>query len=212
MKRTATSRTIRTAALTAGAPILTLGMPSAPAQAADGTPGIDQRVLPHDNPFPAGSQEKAALIAHERAYAIPRVDAHEALHANNTPLVDLRMKDIGAEPRDRAVRNDAVTAGQVTGYRIGDTVAITPPEGVAAPAAMPGGTTQLLPGRATGFGRAYAGTVSGRVAAASGQAGVTLTLPGVPASAAGGAAAPSPDVPVPAGVETPVTQGETQRS
>ncbi|MEU2156142.1 hypothetical protein ABZ532_14195 [Streptomyces sp. NPDC019396] len=45
MKRTRTSRTIRTAALTAGARSLTLGVPSAPAQAADGTPRIDLRVL-----------------------------------------------------------------------------------------------------------------------------------------------------------------------
>ncbi|MFJ2476973.1 hypothetical protein ACIOWI_29050 [Streptomyces sp. NPDC087659] len=33
-------------------------------------------VLPNDQPFPAGSQEMAALAAYERAYAIPQVDAY----------------------------------------------------------------------------------------------------------------------------------------
>ncbi|MFE7775071.1 hypothetical protein ACFU5O_14445 [Streptomyces sp. NPDC057445] len=118
-------------------------------------------------------------------------------------------------------------AGQVTAYRVGGSVTVTAPEGVAVNATMPSGTGQALLDGTAAFGQPYAGTVSGRVIPAAGQASVTLSLPSAPAPATGTATstgtgtgtssgttrltAPSPDVPVPAGVGRHVPPGADRR-
>ncbi|MER6996802.1 hypothetical protein [Streptomyces sp. NPDC000410] len=157
----------------------------------------------------------------EDQIAYPVLDAilnqYATLYADNTPLVNLRMKDIGAELRERAAWNAAVKSGQVTAHRIGDSVTVTAPEGIAVNATMPTGTTHGT----DAFGQPYAGTVSGRVSPAAGQNGVTLDLPSAPAAGAGGTVsttadtgargAAAPGAPVPAGVVTPVLPGAAQR-
>ncbi|OEJ37612.1 hypothetical protein AR457_31510 [Streptomyces agglomeratus] len=143
------------------------------------------------------------------------LDDYAGLYAANTPLVNLRQQQIGAELRDRAAWNTAVKAGQVTAYRIGDTVTVRAPGGVRATATMPAGTRQsLLLGSQT-FGSPYAGALSGWVSPALLQDRVTLTLP---AGATAGAAAPdraepvadsAQRLPVPAGVRKRVPYGVT---
>ncbi|OEJ28324.1 hypothetical protein AS594_31405 [Streptomyces agglomeratus] len=143
------------------------------------------------------------------------LDDYAGLYAANTPLVNLRQQQIGAELRDRAAWNTAVKAGQVTAYRIGDTVTVRAPGGVRATATMPAGTRQsLLLGSQT-FGSPYAGALSGWVSPALLQDRVTLTLP---AGATAGAAAPdraepvadsAKRLPVPAGVRKRVPYGVT---
>ncbi|MCT9007906.1 hypothetical protein [Streptomyces rhizosphaerihabitans] len=99
------------------------------------------------------------------------LDGYDNLFADNTPVVNLRMKDIGIELRRRAAWKAAVGAGQVTAYRVGDTVTVQAPSGVAVTATMPTGT---MNGTA-GFGGAYAGGVSGWTA--PGDTALTLGLP-----------------------------------
>ncbi|MFB0614441.1 hypothetical protein [Streptomyces sp. AGS-58] len=128
------------------------------------------------------------------------LDGYDALFADNTPVVNLRMKDIGVELRRRAAWKTAVQAGQVTAYRIGGTVTVQGPNGTAVPATLPAGTTRGT----TAFGSAYAGAVSGWTASAG--SALTFTLPSsatAPAATAGTAAAataPAPHTRIPAGV------------
>jgi hypothetical protein len=112
----------------------------------------------------------------EDRIAYPVLDGYDALFADNAPVVNLRMKDIGTELQRRAARKTAVSAGQVTAYRIGDTVTVQAPSGVAVTATMPTGTTN----GSTGFGSAYAGEVSGWTASAGTP--LALTLPSTTAS------------------------------
>ncbi|MFE9369039.1 hypothetical protein ACFYM2_04575 [Streptomyces sp. NPDC006711] len=150
------------------------------------------------------------------------LDQYKTLYAASAPLVNLRMKDIGAELRERGAWNSAVKAGQVTAYRIGDSVTVQAPAGVAVTATMPGGTTQVLGSATTAFGQAYAGSVSGWATAQPGQSSVALALPTAAASAlaprahdaspAGRAPTSSaPRTPVPAGVAKPVPYGVEPR-
>lgn len=132
------------------------------------------------------------------------LDTYDTLFAQNTPMVNLRMKDIGNELKQRASWRAAVGDGQVTAYRIGDTVTVESPGGVAVPATMPDGTTRA----GSAFGEAYAGERSGWTPAAE---PLTLTLPQSAASTTapgtGGsvpATAPAPDARVPEGVAEPV--------
>ncbi|MEV6839250.1 hypothetical protein AB0N17_32880 [Streptomyces sp. NPDC051133] len=135
------------------------------------------------------------------------LDGYDALFADNTPLVNLRMKDIGTELQRRTSWKSAVNAGHVTAYRIGDTVTVQSPAGTAATATLPTGTT--LGGAA--FGTAYAGETSGWTASTG---TLTFTLPSsaaAPAATAAGTApatAPAPHTKVPAGVteQVPYTQ------
>lgn len=128
------------------------------------------------------------------------LDGYDALFAGNTPVVNLRMRDIGVELQRRAAWKNALNAGQVTAYRIGDSMTVQAPNGTAVTATLPTGTT--LGGGA--FGSAYAGAVSGW-SASSGNA-LTFTLPSsaaTPAGTAGGTAAttaPAPRTEVPTGV------------
>ncbi|MET8956849.1 hypothetical protein ACWEO4_40815 [Streptomyces sp. NPDC004393] len=132
------------------------------------------------------------------------LDGYDALFADNTPVVNLRMKDIGTELQRRAAWQAALRAGQVTAYRVGDTVTVQAPSGVAATATLPTGTQ--LTGSA--FGSAYAGAVSGW--APSSGTPLTLTLPASAAAPAthatrlAPATGPAPDTRVPAGVERQV--------
>ncbi|MFI6034550.1 hypothetical protein ACIBBD_10355 [Streptomyces sp. NPDC051315] len=103
------------------------------------------------------------------------LDGYAALFAEDTPVVNLRMKDIGVELQRRAAWRAALRDGGVTAYRVGDTVTVEAPEGVAVTATVPTGTT--LAG--TAFGEAYAGAVSGWTPATGTPLAFTL-----PASAA----------------------------
>ncbi|WP_210587838.1 hypothetical protein [Streptomyces sp. GESEQ-35] len=96
---------------------------------------------------------------------------YDTLFADNTPVVNLRMKDLGVEMQRRAAWDAALDAGQVTAYRVGSAVTVEAPDGVAVTATLPTGTTQ----GGAAFGDAYAGAVSGWTASA-GQP-LTLTLP-----------------------------------
>jgi hypothetical protein len=129
------------------------------------------------------------------------LDGYKALFADNTPVVNLRMKDIGAELQRRAAWGAALKDGEVTAYRIGDTVTVEAPVGLALTATLPAGTT--LSG--TPFGTAYAGSVSGWTPSTG--APLSLALPASAAVPAAGswvrpapATGPAPDTRVPAGV------------
>ncbi|MGW5971966.1 hypothetical protein [Streptomyces sp. NPDC055186] len=141
------------------------------------------------------------------------LDGYEALFADDTPVVNLRMKDIGVELQRRAAWADALREDQVTAYRVGGTVTVEAPDGTAVTVTAPTGTT--LAGDA--FGEAYAGRVSGWTQPA-GQTALSFTLPpsatdGAATGGTGGAdgdgpapeekvpaTEPAPDTRVPAGV------------
>ncbi|MFJ9693197.1 hypothetical protein [Kitasatospora sp. NPDC101183] len=144
---------------------------------------------------------------------------YRSLYADNTPIVNLGERAIGQEFQKRGAWNAAVAAGQVTGYRIGNTVTVNAPSGVQVQATMPTGTAQQLVIGTAAFGSAYAGTLSGWVAPGPLQTSVTLQLPSAAAPAAPAKVAPSvaaKSVPAPApadkkvvpqGVATPVPVG-----
>ncbi|MFF1794488.1 hypothetical protein ACFVXQ_09700 [Kitasatospora sp. NPDC058263] len=116
------------------------------------------------------------------------LSTYRALHADNAPIVNLAQKDLGAEFQRRAAWNAALTAGQVTAYRVGDTVTVSAPAGVLVQATMPTGTTQKLAIGSGAFGTAYAGTLSGWVKPGALQSSVQLKLaaavtPAAPAAA-----------------------------
>ncbi|MEU1420042.1 hypothetical protein [Kitasatospora sp. NPDC005751] len=116
------------------------------------------------------------------------LSTYRALHADNAPIVNLAQKDLGAEFQRRAAWNAALTAGQVTAYRVGDTVTVSAPAGVQVQATMPTGTTQKLAIGSGAFGTAYAGTLSGWVKPGALQSSVQLKLaaavtPAAPAAA-----------------------------
>ncbi|MCX5172587.1 hypothetical protein OG616_31780 [Streptomyces antibioticus] len=138
------------------------------------------------------------------------LDGYDDLFAADTPVVNLRMKDIGVELGRRAAWQAALDSGQVTAYRIGDTVTVQAPSGTAVTATLPAGST--LGGGA--FGTPYAGEVSGWTPAGGSPLAFAL-----PASAAAPAAdtaegltatEPAPDTRVPAGVreQVPPTAGD----
>lgn len=135
------------------------------------------------------------------------LDSYGALFADNAPVVNLRMADIGGELRSRAAWDAAVKAGRVTAYRIGATVTVQAPSGVAARATMPTGTVQQLLLGTDPFGSSYAGRTSGWASPALLQSRVTLTLPTTPT--AGEAAADQADVPK-AAKKPPVPSGATR--
>ncbi|WP_171166704.1 hypothetical protein [Streptomyces sp. I05A-00742] len=139
---------------------------------------------------------------------------HTALFADNTPLVSLRMSDVGAEMGKRAAWADAVAAGKVTAHRTGSTVTVTAPAGVEATLTLPTGATQVEDGTSVPFGGAYAGQRSGWAVPAAGQGSTVFALPadGTPAAphATGKAArvqAPAAALPVPPGTGHRVPRG-----
>ncbi|MET9132535.1 hypothetical protein [Streptomyces antibioticus] len=132
------------------------------------------------------------------------LDGYDGLFTADTPVVNLRTKDIGVELGRRAAWQAALDAGQVTAYRVGDTVTVQAPSGTAVTATLPAGST--LAGGA--FGTPYAGGVSGWTPAGAGPLAFAL-----PASAAAPAAdtsegltatKPAPGTRVPAGVREQV--------
>ncbi|MGW0949192.1 hypothetical protein ACWD4O_42540 [Streptomyces sp. NPDC002623] len=133
------------------------------------------------------------------------LDGYRALFADNTPVVNPRMEDIGIELQRRAAWQKALQAGQVTAYRIGNAVTVQAPFGLAVSGSAPIGTTLL----GAAFGTAYAGRLSGWNI--SNGLPVTLTLPAsATAAAATGsgsrtATKPAPDTSVPAGVTEQAT-------
>ncbi|MER5995542.1 hypothetical protein [Streptomyces viridosporus] len=136
------------------------------------------------------------------------LDGYAALFAENTPVVNLRMKDIGVELQRRAAWRAAVRDGQVTAHRIGGTVTVEGPDGVAVPATMPEGTTRS----GSVFGGAYAGGRSGWTPPTSAPLVLALPPSAVPAPATGAdgsapATAPAPKARVPEGVAEPVSPG-----
>ncbi|BBC30101.1 uncharacterized protein SGFS_013950 [Streptomyces graminofaciens] len=132
------------------------------------------------------------------------LDGYTALFATNTPVVNLRMKDIGAELRRRAAWKTAVQAGDVTAYRIGDTVTVEAPDELAVTATLPTGTTSA----GAAFGEAYAGAVSGWTPSAGAPLDFTLpasaALPADESAETAPATKPAPDTKVPDGVSEPV--------
>ncbi|MFJ5730773.1 hypothetical protein [Streptomyces paradoxus] len=132
------------------------------------------------------------------------LDGYEALFTEDTPVVNPRMRDIGTELRRRSDWQAALRSGEVTAHRIGDTVTVDAPDGLAVPATLPTGTE--LAGAA--FGEPYAGAVSGWTPSAGDPLALTLpaSAPAPAADAAGPARAtrPAPKTRVPAGVTDPV--------
>ncbi|MDH6622713.1 hypothetical protein M2271_000500 [Streptomyces sp. LBL] len=132
------------------------------------------------------------------------LDGYEALFADSTPIVNLRMKDIGTELQRRAAWRAALQAGRITAYRIGDAVTVEAPDAVAVPVTAPTGTTRA----GAAFGTAYAGQGSGWTPAAGTPLGLTLpasaAFPAADASEAAAATDPAPDTHVPAGVTAQV--------
>ncbi|MFF3377475.1 hypothetical protein ACFYXF_31520 [Streptomyces sp. NPDC002680] len=126
------------------------------------------------------------------------LDGYRALFADNTPVVNPRMEDIGIELQRRAAWQKALQAGQVTAYRIGNAVTVQAPFGLAVSGSAPIGTTVA----GVAFGTPYAGRLSGWNI--SNGLPVTLTVPAsATATVASGsltATTPAPDTRVPAGV------------
>jgi hypothetical protein len=138
---------------------------------------------------------------------------YAGLFAGNTPLVNLRLKDIGTELKNRAAWATAVKNNQVTAYRIGNTVTISTPSGTQTTATMPAGTTQKQLLGSTAFGTAYAGQLSGWTSPGTLQSSITLQLTTqatpatVTATGTVKVAAPAKALPVPNGVANPVPAG-----
>ncbi|MFD7443474.1 hypothetical protein [Streptomyces sp. NPDC059909] len=102
---------------------------------------------------------------------------YRALFADSAPLVNPRQRDTGTELSRRAAWQKALDGGKVTAYRIGTTVTVQAPSGVAVPVTAPEGTRkQLLLGTAV-FGTPYAGQRSAWTAPEVLQSAVTLRLP-----------------------------------
>ncbi|MEI7032532.1 hypothetical protein [Streptomyces pratensis] len=126
---------------------------------------------------------------------------YEALFTDDAPVMNLRMKEIGVEMRQRTAWRAALDAGTVTAYRIGDRVTVLTPGDVAFAATLPAGAQH----DGTDFGTPYAGAVSGW--GRSGGSPYTLDLPPsadtpTTAVAPGRTPAPAPTAPrteVPAG-------------
>ncbi|CAG7655702.1 hypothetical protein [Actinacidiphila bryophytorum] len=144
---------------------------------------------------------------------------YAALFAANTPAENLRTADIATELQRRAAWSAAWKGGKVTAYRIGSTVTVSAPSGVAVDVTAPAGTRQAQLLGSTAFGTAYAGRLSGWAQPGLLQGAVTLTLPAsavpaaVPAATAAKAkspatlAAPVGRLPVPRGVADAVPAG-----
>ncbi|MFG2294504.1 hypothetical protein [Streptomyces sp. NPDC048603] len=127
------------------------------------------------------------------------LDTYTALFADNTPLVNLRMKDIGRELQRRAAWKEAVRTGQAAAYRIGNTVTVQAPSGLQVTATLPDGTR--LGDEA--FGSAYAGRVSGWTASAGTP--LAFTLPQAAQAEQAGATATAVAPVAPATVPAPRT-------
>ncbi|MER5217380.1 hypothetical protein ABT063_44370 [Streptomyces sp. NPDC002838] len=182
------------------------------AEPLDTTTGYAERIVPLETRIALGhvlSNDPKPHFIHQSNLAEERIaypvlsgvlDGYEALFAEDTPVVNPRMKDIGAELQRRAAWQAALQAGEITAYRIGDTVTVEAPDGLAVTATLPTGTT--LAGAA--FGEAYAGAVSGWTPSTGAPISLTLPepapAPDADSTAQAPATEPAPDTRVPAGV------------
>ncbi|MFE6774916.1 hypothetical protein [Streptomyces sp. NPDC057702] len=137
-----------------------------------------------------------------------------ALYADNTPLVNPRMREAGAELRQRAAWKSALSSGKVTAYRIGNTVTIKAPTGTDVSATLPAGTEQHTEEGGAPFGSPYAGLRSGWASAGEDASEIVLTLTdaGTPTDPpqpdpTDRLAAPAKRLPVPDGTRHPVPYG-----
>ncbi|MFE6618141.1 hypothetical protein [Streptomyces sp. NPDC057740] len=184
----------------------------------DTATGYDRHIVPLERQIALGhvlGNDPKPHFIHQSNLAEDRIaypvldgvlDTYGTLFAQNTPLVNLRMKDIGNELKRRASWRTAVADGQVTAYRIGDTVTVESPAGVDVPATMPEGTTR----DGAAFGEAYAGERSAWTAATATPLTLTLPQSAAPSTVTGTDAtapvtAPAPDARVPEGVAEPVS-------
>ncbi|MGR8010990.1 hypothetical protein [Streptomyces hypolithicus] len=102
---------------------------------------------------------------------------YRALFADNTPVVNPRHKDAGSELARRAAWDEVLADGEVTAYRIGTTVTVQAPSGIAAPVTAPEGTRkQQFLGTAV-YGTPYAGQRSAWTSPEAFQRAVTLRVP-----------------------------------
>ncbi|MFT2018255.1 hypothetical protein ACMA1D_20800 [Streptomyces sp. 796.1] len=137
------------------------------------------------------------------------------LYGDNTPLVNLQMRDIGAELQKRAAWRNALNSGSASAYRIGNTITVTTPAGSDVTATLPSGSQQQLGDEKVPFGSVYAGLRSGWAAPADdGEKQVVLVLsdaetPTDPTQPdpADQPATPSKRLPVPEGAQHPVPYG-----
>ncbi|MEV4329027.1 hypothetical protein AB0K02_00515 [Streptomyces sp. NPDC049597] len=102
---------------------------------------------------------------------------YRALFAENSPLVNPRQRDTGTELARRAAWSRALAQGRVTAYRIGGTITVKAPSGVAVPVTAPEGTRKQLLVTTAAFGTAYAGARSAWTTPAPLQSAITLRLP-----------------------------------
>lgn len=187
----------------------------------DTTTGYSDQIVPQETRTALGhvmSNDPKPHFIHQSNLAEDRIvypvldgvlDGYAALFADNTPVVNPRMNDIGTELQRRAAWQSALQTGQVTAYRIGDTVTVEAPDGLAVTATLPTGTT--LAGAA--FGDAYAGEVSGWTPSAGTPLALLLPSSAAPpadpadpgdTSEPAPATDPAPDTRVPAGVSEQV--------
>ncbi|MFI9269732.1 hypothetical protein ACIGXM_03250 [Kitasatospora sp. NPDC052896] len=113
------------------------------------------------------------------------LDTYNGLYSANAPLQNLTEANIGGELQKRTAWDNAVAAGQVTAYRIGNTVTVSAPKGVQVEATMPNGTTQTQLLGHSAFGSPYAGSLTGWVTPGTFQSAVTLQLQSAAAPVAG---------------------------
>ncbi|MEZ0094348.1 hypothetical protein [Streptacidiphilus sp. EB129] len=138
------------------------------------------------------------------------------LFAANTPILNLRESAIGAELQQRSAWTAAVAAGTASAYRVGGTVTVNAPSGVAAEVTVPTGTVQQQLLGSSAVGSAYAGELSGWVKPGLLQSAVTLRLstagtPATPAPApAGGTSGSTGKTPAPSTVTPLVPNGVLQ--
>ncbi|MBN3929850.1 hypothetical protein IQ279_09390 [Streptomyces verrucosisporus] len=114
--------------------------------------------------------------------ALDRIlDDYADLFAGNTPMVNLPMRAVGQEMRQRAAWRAALDAGEVTAHRTGPTVTVDAPAGLRVPLTAPEGTVQRpgADGPAPAFGESYAGLRTGW-AEPGGDGRTILDLPGAP--------------------------------
>ncbi|MBN0047329.1 hypothetical protein JS756_25120 [Streptomyces actuosus] len=158
-------------------------------QPLDVATGYDSSIVPQEAHTDLGhaiSNDPRPHYAHQSNLAEDRIlypvldkvlTDYRALFAADTPLENLRQKDIGTELQRRAAWQSAILNNQVTAYRIGDTVTVTAPSGTQIPVTAPEGTRQQQLIGTTAFGSAYAGALSGWTTPELLQNALTLNLP-----------------------------------
>ncbi|KUH39367.1 MULTISPECIES: hypothetical protein [Streptomyces] len=102
---------------------------------------------------------------------------YRALFADNTPLVTPRHRDVGVELARRAAWDRALAGGRIIAYRVGGTVTVQAPTGVAVPVTAPEGTRKRALLGSSAFGAPYAGARSAWETPGTLQTALTLTLP-----------------------------------